>query len=88
MSERKEVKLTKVVAIPSSHASTINNPGSLCDGGRNSLGEECPDIRLGILSLSRGGNSAGPDRPNWFVRDDDFAFFFCRKRVSMSAYIH
>ena len=51
-----------------SHASTINNSGSLCDGERNSLGGVCPDIRLGILSLSGGGDSAGPDRPNWLVR--------------------
>ena len=85
---KKEGKLTKVIAVRCGHASTINNPGSLCDGGRNGLGEVCPDICLGILSLSGGGHSAGADRPNWFVRDDNFAFFCCyRKQVSTNAYI-
>ena len=74
------------MAVCCGHASTINNPGSLCNGGRNSIGEVCPDIRLSILSLSGGGDSASPDRPNWFVlRDNDLTFFFLSK---MSAYTH
>jgi len=62
---------TKLDTVLSADGTTVNDPSSVCNRLRNSLGEPASDIDVSFLSLLDRCDFASTDSPNGFIGNDD-----------------